>query len=176
MPTPRFTFTAPLVKLETFGSRFVVEIPERVSKTIGKRGPVPIVATYNKIVEVQQSMVPSGGGRHRLQLSARTRGELEVDPGDRLHVVITVPEKPPVMAQPRELATALRENDLQETFTAFPVGKQNHIIFWIQAAAHPETRERRIAQTVEVAFRARERAYELKSKAEQRAKLRGGKS
>jgi hypothetical protein len=39
---------------------------------------VPIVAILNKSVEIQASLVPMGGGRRRLQLNARTRGELEI--------------------------------------------------------------------------------------------------
>jgi uncharacterized protein YdeI (YjbR/CyaY-like superfamily) len=40
------------------------------------------------------------------------------------------------------------------------VGKQNHIILWIEEAARPQTREKRVATAVQVAFRAREKAYD----------------
>jgi hypothetical protein len=159
----RFTFTVPLVKLSAGGgSMYALEIPERVSSAIGRRGPVPIVATLGGTVEIQQSLVPMGGGRHRLQLNARTRGELEVEPGDRVRVALSAPEKPPVMPLPSELALALREADLENTFSGLPVGKQNHIILWIEEAVRPATREKRIARTIEVAFRARERAFDRK--------------
>jgi hypothetical protein len=138
----------------------MLEIPEGVSSSIGRRGPVPIVATLDKAVEIQASLVPMGGGRHRLQLNARTRDELDIQPGDRVRVVLSVPEKAPSLPMPSELALALREADLQPTLSGFPVGKQNHIILWIEEAARPETREKRVAKAIEVAFRARERAYE----------------
>ncbi len=156
----RFVFTVPLVKLGKRAPAYVLEIPERVSSAIGRRGPVPILATLNQTVEVQASLVPIGGGRHRLQLNGRTRGELEIEAGDRVRVVLSVPQKPPTLPLPSDLALALRETDLQESFTALPVGKQNHIILWIEEAARPETREKRVAKAVEVIFRARERAYE----------------
>jgi hypothetical protein len=157
---PRFAFTVPLVKHRGAGAMYVLQIPERVSAAIGRRGPVPLVATLNNAAEVQASLVPVGGGKHRLQLNARTREELEIEPGDRVRVRLSVPETPPVLALPSDLAAALREVDLEETFSAFPAGKQNHIIGWIEESARPETRQRRIATTIEVTFRARERAFE----------------
>ena len=156
----RFAFTVPLVQLHRGGSVYVLEIPERVSAAIGRRGPVPIVATLNAAVEIQASLVPMGGGRHRLQLNARTRGELDIGPGDRVRIALSVPEKAPTLPQPADLALALTEVDLQESFRALPVGKQNHIIQWIEEAVRAQTREKRVATAIEVAFRARERAYE----------------
>ena len=160
----RFAFTVPLVKLRGGAPVYVLEIPERISSAIGRRGPVPIVATLARTVEIQASLVPMGGGRHRLQLNGRTREELNIGPGDRVRVVLLVPEKPPVFPLPSELAVALREADLQESFARFPVGKQNHIILWIEEAVRPQTRTKRVAKAIEVAFRARERVYERKKK------------
>ena len=156
-----FVFSVPLRKPQG-APIYILEIPQCVSALIGRRGPIPIVASLNGAVEIQASLVPMGGGRHRLQFDQRTRRELDITPGDRVRVALTVPEKPPVLAMPKELRSALKENDLQETFSRFPAGKQNHIIQWIEESAHPQTRERRVAKTIEVTFRARERAYERK--------------
>jgi hypothetical protein len=154
-----FKFTVPLVKLEKHPV-YILEVPEKVSEAVGRRGPVPIVATLNNKVEIQVSMVPMGGGRHWLQLNARTREELEIEPGDRVRVALVVPEKAPVIPVPGDVGTELREVDLLETFSKFPAGKQNHILLWIEEAVRPETREKRIAMTIEVTFRAREKAHE----------------
>lgn len=62
------------------------------------------------------------------------------------------------MPPPPDVAGALSEVDLQETFAGLPVGKQNHIILCIEEAARPQTRAKRIDTTVEVAFRVREKA------------------
>ena len=156
-----FVFTAPLVKLGFGGSSlYALEVPRRISSAIGRRGPVPIVATLNNSVELQASLVPMGGGRHRLGLNARTRHELDIEPGDRVRVALEVPEKPPLLPLPADFALALREVDLQESFAAFPAGKQNHIILWVEEAARPQTRKKRIAAAIEVTFRSRERTYE----------------
>jgi hypothetical protein len=155
-----FKFTVPLVKLRGTGVVYILEIPERISSAIERRGPVPIVATLNNTVELQASMVPMGGGRHWLQLNARRREELGIAPGDRVRVALVVPEKAPVLPMPTDVAAAFEEVDLLETFARFPAGKQNHILLWIEEAARPQTRERRIAMAIEVTFRARERANE----------------
>jgi len=152
---------------------YLLEIPEDVSAAIGRRGPVPIVATLGDDTEIQASLVPMGGGRHRLQLNARTRGELQIEPGDLVRVVLSVPEKPPAFPLPPDLALALREADLHETFSGLPVGKQNHIILWIEEAVRPETREKRVALATQVAFRARERGYDRKNAPAHR---RGGRN
>ncbi len=141
---------------------YLLEIPTGVTKAIGRRGLVPVIATLDDCVELQASLVPMGGGKHRLQLNERIRRELDIEPGDRVHVALQVPEKPPTIPLPPDLAVALRENDLQETFSRFPAGKQNHIILWIEEAAHPHTRQKRIAKTMEVTFRSREHAYDKK--------------
>jgi hypothetical protein len=152
-----FKFTVPVVKLAK-RAVYIVEVPKKISVAVGRRGPVPIVATLNNAVEVQVSLVPMGGGRHWLQLNARTRQELDIEPGDRVRVALTVPRKVPVLPMPTDLSAALREVELQETFARFPAGKQNHILLWIEESAGSETRERRIAMTIEVTFRARERS------------------
>jgi hypothetical protein len=157
----RFAFTVPLVKLQMgTTSLYALEIPERVTAAIGRRGPVPIVATLNRATEIQASLVPMGGGRHRLQLNTRTRGELEIEPGDPVRVVLLVPDKPPRLPMSSDFGLALREADLEESFAGLPVGKQNHIILWIEEAVRPETRAKRVAMAIQVAFRARERAAE----------------
>jgi Domain of unknown function (DUF1905) len=120
-------------------SLYALEIPGSVSSVIGRRGPAPILATLNKAVEIQASLVPMGGGKHRLQLNARTREELDIEPGDRVRVVLRVPEKPLALPVPSDLALARKEVDLQAPFSALPVGKQNHIILWIEEAVRPET-------------------------------------
>jgi Domain of unknown function (DUF1905)/Bacteriocin-protection, YdeI or OmpD-Associated len=156
----RFAFTVPLVKLHRGASVYILEIPEDVSLAIGRRGPVPILATLSGDVAIQASLVPMGGGRHWLQLNTRTRAELDIEVGDRVRVVLLVPEKPPTLPMPTDLEEALREADLQQIFSALPVGKQNHIVLWIEEAGRPQTRENRVAKAVEVAFRARERAFD----------------
>jgi len=60
-----------------------LEIPQEISSAIGRRGPVPIVATLNRDVELQASLVPMGGGRLWLQLNGASAANWESSPAMR---------------------------------------------------------------------------------------------
>jgi uncharacterized protein YdeI (YjbR/CyaY-like superfamily) len=73
-----------------------------------------------------------------------------------------VPEKPPNFPLPSDLGS-LEGSRPAGLVRRLPVGKQNHIILWIEEAARERTREKRIATAIEIAFRAREHAYDRAS-------------
>jgi hypothetical protein len=160
-------------RLEHEKGYYSISIPASVSRAIGKRGPVPVIATVNRTVEVRASIVPCGGGRHRLQLNARTRGDANAEPGDRLAIVLRVDEHPVADPTPPDLARALRDLDLLGAFERMPVGKRNHILHWIEQAVADRTREKRIDMTIEVTMRAREREHDRTSAAAKKRR-RGG--
>ena len=57
---------------------------------------------------------------------------------------------------PADLAKALRANRAaKKEFDAFPPGARKQILYWIHSAKRPETRARRIQQTVEAAAEGR---------------------
>lgn len=154
----QFHFTATLVTLRPLV--YGIEIPARVIAKLGRRGPVPVIATLNEEAEVHASLVPMGQGRYRLQLNTRIRRDLGLELGDRIRVALEVPAKPVVSPAPSDLSIALKAAGLFEMFSAFPAGKQNHIIGWLNDTAKPETRERRLAKTIEALMQVRERAYD----------------
>lgn len=146
-----FTFSTPLLKTPK-GTFYWISIPASVSRDIRRRGPVPVISTINEATELRASLVPIGGGRHRLQLNARVRGEAGIEPGDRVKVVLRVDENPQAEPTPPDLVQALRENDAFDAFERFPAGRRSHIVRWIEEAVADRTREKRIAKTVEVAL------------------------
>jgi hypothetical protein len=142
--------------LERSGVYFV-RIPAKVSKAIGRRGNVPVIAHVNALAEVRASITPSGGGRHMLRLNERVRRLAHARPGDRLRLALQVDEHPAVDPMPDDLNRALRDEDALAAFRDLPPGKQNHIIEWIERAAREATREMRVAMAVEVALKRRAR-------------------
>jgi uncharacterized protein YdeI (YjbR/CyaY-like superfamily) len=61
-------------------------------------------------------------------------------------------EAPDSLAVPRDLRAALNADKLaKESFERMPPGKKRQLLGWIHDAKRPETRERRIAQVVDVA-------------------------
>src|SRR5580693_2400269 len=76
------------------GGPYYVSIPASVSRAIGRRGVVPVVASVNGVAEVHASIVPCGGGRHRLRLNAATRDAADAELGRRLSVRLWIDENP----------------------------------------------------------------------------------
>ncbi len=152
-----YEFTA---RLERDKNYYSVLVPAAVSRAIGKRGPVPVVAQVKRTVVVRASIVPCGGGRHRLQLNARARSDAEAKPGDRLAIELRVDENPLADPMPLDLERALRDLDALGSYERFPVGKRNHIQHWIEEAVAERTRQKRIDMAVEVALRAREKEHD----------------
>jgi hypothetical protein len=164
---PSHEFSARLEQIEG-GGPFYVRIPVAVSKAIGRRGIVPIVAIVNGVAEVRASMTPSGGGRHRLRLNAATRERAGARVGRRVSVALRVDQNPVVDPAPEDVVQALREAGAFAAFERFPVGRKNHIVRWIEQSARDATRAKRIAMTVEVALRAREKREDRVAKSSKR--------
>jgi hypothetical protein len=138
------------------GGPYYVSIPAAVSKAIGRRGIVPVVASVNGVAEVHASMIPCGGGRHRLRLNAATRDAADAKLGGRLSLRLWVDENPVPEPVPADLARALRDVDAFDAFRRMPVGRQNHILRWLETAVKEATRERRLVQIGEGALAWRE--------------------
>ena len=89
---------------------YAVSIPESVSRDIGKRGNVPVIATVKGpagITEVRASLVPTGGGRHRLALNATARQATGALVGTSVRLSMRVDTAPEPMPLPEDLAQAL---------------------------------------------------------------------
>jgi hypothetical protein len=172
-PTARtFTFKARLER--PAGSWFTfIAIPAAISRAAGKRGPVPVVALIEGRAEVRASILPVGDGRHRLTINRRARDEAGVDADDRVFVELRLDENPRASELPDDLVYELRKFDVLGPFERLPVGKQNHIVHWIDQAVAETTRDKRIAKAVEVALGASEREFDRATEAfARRAKRR----
>jgi hypothetical protein len=150
-PTQPFEFSPRLEQVPR-GGPYYVSIPAAVSKAIGRRGIVPVIASVNEVAEMRASIIPCGGGRHRLRLNAATREAADAKLGGRLTVRLQVDDNPVADPVPADLARALRDVGAFDAFRGMPVGRQNHILSWLEAAVREATREKRIAQIVEGAL------------------------
>jgi hypothetical protein len=59
-------------QVQKVGINPCVAIPESVSACLGKRGIVPVWGSLNG-VEIRATLVPIGGGRHRLYINGEMR-------------------------------------------------------------------------------------------------------
>jgi uncharacterized protein YdeI (YjbR/CyaY-like superfamily) len=82
-----------------------------------------------------------------LALGARVRLEVTVDPELRTRDV-------PI---PPDLREALQEEGVLAAWEGMPPGKREHILRWIEQAAHESTREKRVTRAVTEALAAHEK-------------------
>jgi hypothetical protein len=144
-------------KLARFRTKYGFDVPERVSRAIGVRGQVPVAVRLARGETFRATLVPSGGGRHRIFVNARTRAAAELALGDTCAIEIVVDDGDREVPIPVDLRDALREAGTLDTWQAFRPGKREHILEWIERAAFEATREKRIAQTVEITLAKREK-------------------
>ena len=133
-----------------------VPVPAKITRALGTKGPVLVMARVNDSEPFKVSLFPVGGGRHYIRVKSKVRKETKTKTGDRVRMQITVLDRADVTIS-KGLMSALRAEGVTEEFKSLPPGKQNFIIRRIDDAAKPETRDRRIQEAVEAALRRREK-------------------
>jgi hypothetical protein len=138
------------VTLETWAEGMdycAVAVPARISKALGTRGPVQVMARVNGSEPFQVSLFPVGGGQHCIRIKAKIRRETMTRAGDLIQVRMTVLDRTAVEI-PEDLVMALRVTGLSQIFDAMPAGRRNSTIRRINEAVKPETRAKRILEAL----------------------------
>lgn len=119
-----------------------------VSAKLG-RARVPVVLTLNGHL-ARTSAFPLGDGTHYIHINRQMREAARVAPGDRVRVTLEVDTKPRVVIAPADLRGALaRSAKARAVFDGLAPSHKREYVRWIAEAKRPETRARRVAQTVE---------------------------
>lgn len=156
-PVPqKLSFQSKLVRLAPGINYFALPVPAKISSALGTRGPVPVYARVNDSTPFLVSLAPMGGGKHILRVKAEVRDEVKITEGDRVRVQITVRDRSAEISLPPDLASALRTEGVLAAFQALPPGKLAFTLRWIDQAAKPETRDKRIQEAVEMAYEKRD--------------------
>ena len=93
--------------------------------------------------------MPIGGGRVCLGLDKETREQAGVAPGDAVRLSLERSERPQVEV-PDELREALAADpEAAEAFDRLAHTHRREYAQWVGEAKRPETRARRVAQTLE---------------------------
>jgi hypothetical protein len=149
-PAPAsFAFRA---KVERLSIMYVVDVPRAISRAIGVRGYVPIAGVLQGRTPFRASLMPRGGGRHSILLNGEIRSAARIALGDRVAVEIHVDREPRGGPTPEDVADALRDEGVLETFESLAAGKRFHILRWVDQAVREETRAKRVVRVVEVAL------------------------
>ena len=151
-PAPRrLTFQSKLERISTEMEYYALSVPTKISQALGTRGPVPVHAQVNGSKKFLVSLYPVGGGRHFIRIKAEIRKATQIQEGDRVRVQITVRDRNTEIAIPKDLMKVLRAEGVVDDFKALPIGKKSYLLRWIDQAAKPETREKRLRAAAKAA-------------------------
>ena len=127
-----------------------MDVPEEVSRALGGKGYIPVVANAQGLV-TRTTLVPAGNGRHRLFLHGRIRKKLGVDAGDLIGIVLRRDKKPDEIDVPADVAVALRKTrGAQAAFKMITPALRREFLRWVLNAKRPETRAKRIERAIPI--------------------------
>jgi hypothetical protein len=123
-----------------------VEVPPSVVDALGGGGRIPVKASFDG-VEYRGSVASMGGAKVLGMLKA-IRAELGKGPGDSVLVTVERDLEDRTIAVPDDLAAALAGAGVSAAFGALSFSHRREYVEWVEEAKRPETRSRRIEQTV----------------------------
>ncbi|MEV0384328.1 YdeI/OmpD-associated family protein [Nonomuraea sp. NPDC050643] len=123
------------------------EVPAEVVESFGTGRRPAVTVTINS--HSYRSTVATMGGRFMLPLSAENRQGAGVAAGDEVEVELALDTAPRAAEVPDDLAEALeRAPEAKRFFESLSYSRKRRYILQIEAAKKPETRQRRVADTV----------------------------
>jgi hypothetical protein len=124
-----------------------VEVPGHVSEGFGERGHVPVMGTVDG-AGLTATLVPVGGGRHRLYLNGETRRAIGKGPGDRVTIDICFDPNDRMPGLPGDLEAALHRANARNAWDALPLSRRKEFLVVLANAKRENTRRRRIDRIV----------------------------
>ncbi|WP_427885063.1 YdeI/OmpD-associated family protein [Kribbella sp. GL6] len=125
-----------------------LEVPAAVVDALGGGGRIPVRATFDGVA--YRGSIASMGGCMALGILKTIRAELGKGDGDRVTVTVERDAGERTVEVPEDLAAALAEAGVREAFDGLSFSHRREHVNAINDAKKPETRQRRIAKTVEM--------------------------
>jgi Domain of unknown function (DUF1905)/Bacteriocin-protection, YdeI or OmpD-Associated len=136
-------FTADLERAGT--SSAMLPIPFDVKEAFGRARP-PVRVTIRG--HTWRTTPAVYGGVSYIGLNKEVRAAAGVDVGDRVRVELELDTEPRTVELPDELRRALEKSGLRATFDALSFTHRREYGEWVEGAKRPDTRTRRVAETV----------------------------
>src|SRR5215210_788095 len=134
--------------LQSDGTATGIRIPDEVVEALGKGKRPPIRVTINGYS--YRNTVAVMGGTYMVGVSADHRAGAGVKGGDTVDVDIELDTAPREVTVPADLAAALdAEPAARRTFDGLSYSNRSWHTLQVDGAKTPETRQRRIAKSVE---------------------------
>ncbi|GAP15403.1 2-amino-4-hydroxy-6-hydroxymethyldihydropteridine diphosphokinase [Longilinea arvoryzae] len=129
------------------GGSALIHLPPFSPAALGK-GRKPVSANLNGYV-FRSSVFPENRVRQYLVINAQMRSAASLAQGQVIAASLVPDREPRSVSLPADLVQALAaESAAQARFSALALSHQREYVNWIEAAKRPETRARRIAETL----------------------------
>ena len=133
--------------LEPHGPAAAVVLTDEQVASLGNGKTPPVRVSANGVTVGGRVM--RRGGQNLIGLSRAVREQLGVEPGQRIRVAIELDDQPREVEIPPDLAAALAaEPAARIAFDALSFTHRKEYVRWVEEAKKPETRERRVRETV----------------------------
>jgi hypothetical protein len=135
------------VELERVGKTATMfRIPFDLTETFGRARP-PVTVTIRG--HTWRTTPGVYGGVGYIGVNRAVKAATGVDAPDRVAVVMELDTEPRRVRVPSDLAQALADAGAKDAFARLSFTHRREYVEWVQDAKRPETRRRRIEQTVE---------------------------
>ena len=143
-------FDASLIRPEGVGTWTYLDIPVEVSKEFGGKGQVRVKGSINRH-PYRTSARPHGDGRHYIVVNKSIRDAIGVTTGDVVRVVMGLDTAPRTGEIPPDFMQAMQsDRKYSELFEELSYSRQKEFVDWLESAKREETRERRMAQSLDM--------------------------
>jgi hypothetical protein len=156
----KLSFESKLENWEKGMDYCAIAVPSKITAALGTTAAVLVMATINGCEPFQVSLFPVGGGKHYIRVRKKVREQAGIKEGDKVKVQIVVQDRADIDL-PDDLVKALKAEDAVKEFNAMTPGKKNYEIRKINDASKPETRKKRIAEAIQLAFKEADRKIRL---------------
>ena len=143
----KLTFTATI--LNAGGGGAYVEVPFDVEAIFGSKKPK--VKAMFEGVPYRGILTRMGTEHHVLIILKGIREKINKTFGDEVNITVELDTEPRVIELPSELTKAFKtEKDAKAFFDKLSYTHQREYVMWINEAKREETRQNRIAKTIEM--------------------------
>ncbi len=127
-----------------------VDVPRVVSESLGGQTHIQVKGSIGG-EDFRSNLAPRGGGGHRLFIHSTVWRKLGVDTGDMLDVELERDDEEWQINIPTDLADAMPPgSEALAAFQALTVPNRKRFVDRIEEAKSPETRKRRVEQSVQL--------------------------
>ena len=131
------------------GGGAFVEIPFNVEKAFGSKRPK--VKALIEGVPYRGILTRMGGEQHILIILKNIREQIGKTFGDEIKIIVEEDTEPRVIEVPAELKKAFKtEKEAKAFFEKLAYTHQREYVMWINEAKREETRQTRVAKTIEM--------------------------